>query len=249
MPRWKAAALHLLISLAVAICAGSLIFFVWYPRPYFTAAGGNTLTLLIIAVDVVIGPLLTFSVFKSGKKGLRFDLTVISLLQLAAFCYGMYVIAAARPVFIVAAIDRFILVAANSLDDADLAAATRPEFRTRSWFGPRLVGAVPPQFGKEAIDMAISGTRGKDVELFPKYYVPYAQVSGELLEHSRALSDLAPKSARETRLLQQFRSAHEHDPTEYRSIPLKGRTDAYVMIVTAKTAQPVTTLAIDPWGT
>ena len=247
MSRWKAAALHLLISLAVAVCAGSLIFFVWYPPPYFTAAGGSTLTLLIIAVDVVIGPALTLCVFKSGKKGLRFDLTVISLLQVAAFSYGMYVIAVARPVFIVAAIDRLILVAANSLDDADLAAASWPEFRTRSWFGPRLVGAVPPQSGQEAIDMAISGTLGKDIELFPKYYVPYSQVSNALLKHSRAPSDLTPKSVLETRLLQQFLRAHENDRTEYRAIPLQGRTDSYVMIVTPKNAQPVAVLAIDPW--
>src|SRR5207248_3305824 len=144
------------ISIGVAILAGSLIFFIWYPPPYFTIAGGSTLMLLIVSIDVVIGPLLTLAVFKSGKKGLRFDLTVIALLQLAAFCYGMYVISAARPVFVVAEVDRFVVVSANEVDDADLAGGTQPEFRTRSWAGPRLVGAAPPQAGNEAFDMAVS---------------------------------------------------------------------------------------------
>ena len=108
--RWKAAGLHLLISVFVAILAGSLIYFVWYPPPYFKVAGGNNLMLLIMGVDVVVGPLLTLTIFKAGKKGLRFDLTVIALLQITAFCYGLRVIALARPVFVVAAVDRFVLL-------------------------------------------------------------------------------------------------------------------------------------------
>ena len=52
MSRWKAAGLHLLISLVVAILAGSLIYFVWYPPPYFQVAGGSTLMLVMMGVDV-----------------------------------------------------------------------------------------------------------------------------------------------------------------------------------------------------
>ena len=51
---------------------------VWYPQPYFAAMGGATLILLLIGVDVVIGPLITLIVFDPKKKSLRFDLAVIA---------------------------------------------------------------------------------------------------------------------------------------------------------------------------
>jgi len=247
MSRWKAAGLHSLISIGVALLAGSLIFFVWYPPPYFTVTGGSTLMLLIIGVDLVMGPMLTFAVFKSGKKGLRFDLYVIAILQLAAFCYGMRIIGLARPVFVVAAVDRFIVVDASALDDMDLAEGTRPEFQTRSWSGPRLVGAVPPETGKEALDIAISGMRGKDIDRFPRYYVPYAQVSAALLERSRPLGDLSKKSAQAAQLVRAFLSARGATEADYRSVPLQGRSESYAMMLSAKTGNPATALAIDPW--
>ena len=46
------------------------------------------LILLMIGVDVVIGPLLTLIVFDPKKKHLKFDLVVIAALQLAALAYG-----------------------------------------------------------------------------------------------------------------------------------------------------------------
>jgi len=247
MSRWKAAGIHLLISLIVAILVGSLIYFVWYPPPYFQVAGGSNLMLIIMGVDVVIGPFLTLAVFKAGKKGMHFDLIVIALLQIAAFGYGVHIIAAARPVFIVAEVDRFVVVTANALDDADLAAGSQPEFRRRSWFGPRLVGAEPPQQGSDAFDMAMSGLAGKDIDLFPKYYVPYSQVSEALLTRSRPLTDTMKKSAQDAHLVQQFLAGRNADAADYRSLPLHGRVADFTMVVSAKTRQPVTALAIDPW--
>src|SRR5580765_81947 len=171
MTRFQAAAIHLGISVIIAALIGCLIYFVWYPHPYFQVAGGSTLMLLIMGVDIVIGPLLTFVVYKAGKKGLGFDLACIDVLQTAAFFYGLSVIALARPVFIVAALDRFFPFYANDLEDADLARATQPEFSTLSWTGPRLVGAMLPTDIKEKNDLTFSGIAGKDLEKFPRYYV------------------------------------------------------------------------------
>lgn len=244
MSRWRAAGLHLLLSLVVAALAGSLIYFVWYPPPYFQVAGGSKLMLLVMGVDVVIGPFLTLSVFKSGKKGLRFDLIVIALLQMTAFGYGLHVITAARPVFIVAEVDRFVVVAANQLDDADLAAGNQPEFRTRSWSGPRLVGSLLPQ---DAYDLAMSALAGKDIERFPKYYVHYEQASEKLLAHSKPLLEFAKKSEHAAELVAQFLDAHGAHPADYRGLPLQGRVASFTMVVSATTGEPSTALAIDPW--
>ena len=84
MTRWKASGIHLVISIAIAVAAVAAMLGVMYPWEYFQASGGFKLLTILLSVDVVIGPLLTLLVFKSGKPSLKFDLTVIALLQLAA---------------------------------------------------------------------------------------------------------------------------------------------------------------------
>jgi len=59
MSRWKAAAIHSSISIVVALAVGILLLGVWYPPPYFHAAGADQLILLLVGVDLVLGLLLT----------------------------------------------------------------------------------------------------------------------------------------------------------------------------------------------
>jgi hypothetical protein len=247
MSRFQAAAIHLGISLVIAALVGCLIYFVWYPHPYFQVAGGSNLMLLIMGVDIVIGPLLTLVVYKAGKKSLRFDLACIAVLQATAFLYGFSVIAQARPVFIVARLDRFIPVYANDLDDGDLAEAQRPEFATRSWTGPRLVGVRSPTDAKEKNDLVFSGLAGKDLEKFPKYYIPYADDADEMLAKAKPLADLAAKSPANKVIVDHYmaRSGQTIDKLFY--LPLQGRTNSYVVVLTHADTQPLGALPIDPW--
>src|SRR4051812_41758107 len=90
--RCRAAGVHLLISTAIAAVAAVLVFGLWYPGFYRRVAGGRELFLLVISIDVVLGPLLTFTVFNwaKGWKHLRRDLAVIGAIQLAALIYGLH---------------------------------------------------------------------------------------------------------------------------------------------------------------
>lgn len=56
---------------------------------------------LILIVDLVIGPLCTFVVYKKGKKGMAIDLTVIGVLQIAALAYGLWAVNSQRPSYLV----------------------------------------------------------------------------------------------------------------------------------------------------
>jgi len=79
------AAGHLLLSVAIGAAVLAAMIVVWYPPPYFEATGGPGLVLLMIGVDVTLGPLLTTAVFNPAKGlgKLKLDLAVIGLLQLA----------------------------------------------------------------------------------------------------------------------------------------------------------------------
>ena len=110
MTRWKASGIHFSISLMIGIFAFCMLYFVYYPQPYFEPAGASKLVMILLGVDIVLGPLLTLSVFKAGKRGMRFDLAVIGAVQAAALIYGLSIMWRARPIFIVAVIDRVELI-------------------------------------------------------------------------------------------------------------------------------------------
>ena len=90
--RCRAAGIHLIISALVAAVAAALVFFLWYPGYYRKLAGGQDLFLLITAVDLVLGPLLTFAVFnlKKGWPHLRRDLGIIASKSPVKFANPIY---------------------------------------------------------------------------------------------------------------------------------------------------------------
>lgn len=95
--RWQAFGLHLLVSLGLFIAMCSIIVVFWYPGVLFSTEGGWQGVRLIASIDFVIGPILTLLIYKPGKRGLKFDLTVIALLQTTCITYGMYVVHYSRP--------------------------------------------------------------------------------------------------------------------------------------------------------
>jgi hypothetical protein len=239
LSRWQAAGLHFLICLAIAAVTVTLMLAVWYPRPLFEAAGGNDLLFILLSVDVVLGPLLTLVVFKAGKRGMKFDLWVIGLVQLAALAYGVHVVYLARPVFIVFIKDRYELATAVDLPADKLAEARYPEFRSLPLTGPVLAAAdVPtdPAERQKAIEAAFAGL---DLHHFPKYYVPYAERRAQVLAAAMTMERFRvaePASARET---DAWLASSGTPATSVRALLLRTRFAWIVVLVDPVTAQPV----------
>lgn len=246
MSRWKAAAIHLSISALIGLVAATLIFGVWFPPPYSHAAGADRLILLLLGVDIVLGPLLTLIVYRHGKWGMRFDLCVIAMLQACAFVYGMSVVLGSRPVFVVGAIDRFVLVAADALDPKDLAEGREAEFRTLSWTGPVVVNALRPDDRSERSDLLFSGIEGKDLELFPKYYARYPENAAPLLERAQPLEGLEGKPGAREQVVD-WLSDHARDRADVVWMPLVGRDADVVILLDRADGRILDALPIDPW--
>ena len=70
VPRLRAAGVHFLLSFAVVLCALLLVVIVWYPGALLHASGGVKLVALMVVVDLILGPVLTFSVFNRKKEEL-----------------------------------------------------------------------------------------------------------------------------------------------------------------------------------
>lgn len=250
MSRWKAAAIHSSISAIVALIVGTLLFGVWYPPPYFRASGAGELILLLVGVDLCIGPLLTLIVFKRGKPGLKFDLLAIGLVQTIALLYGMSVIVESRPVFLVGVVDRFVLVSANEIYDADLAKGTQARFRSRSWTGPRLVAALVPKDLKERNKLTFSATPAHDIQDMPQFYADFQQGTHALLVNAKSMQVLRTKRANDPAALKRIArgiAATNREESALRWVPIQARKSDMVMLINAQTAQPLKAIAVDPW--
>jgi len=237
--RWQAASTHLLISVAIAAAVITVMLLVWYPGPLFEAAGGSGLLYILVGVDVVLGPLLTLIVFKSGKRGMKFDLAMIGLAQVAALVYGVHIVFLARPAFIVFVNDRFELVTVVDLDPAELEAARYPQFRTPGWTGPQLVAADMPTDPKERSKLIDATLAGLDLQHFPRYYVPYAERTKEVLAKAESIAWLRAYEPISAKSADKYLASSGTREEDVRALMLRTRFAWAVVLVDSKTARPV----------
>jgi hypothetical protein len=245
--RWKAAALHLVVSGAVVAGVAFVLIQLWYGWPMFQVMGGAKLLTILAIVDVVIGPLLTLIVFKRGKPSLKFDLVVIFVLQAAFLGYGLYVMAQSRPVFLVGLVDRFEFVRANDLSPENLALGTTPEYRTLSWTGPRLVGGALGRTRDERYRLGMLGLSGQDIHQLPERYVPYAEVEEALLKKVEPAAALASTSDAAARAIGDFAQSHRIDIQELGTLPITSRQGRATMMIRVGTGEILGPIALEPW--
>jgi hypothetical protein len=239
LTRWQASGIHLSISAAIAAVALFLTLKVWYPPPLFTAEGGSDLLFILVAVDVIIGPLITLVIFKSGKPGLRFDLTVIALLQAGALIYGCHVMFVARPVYIALVDTQFETVRANDLDPANLAQAPSA-FRSVPVTGPVFVAVELPKDMKVLNELISRATQGGDfVQHLPQYYVPYADYKAEALSKSRPLELLREDDKNMANRIDKEIADTGRKISELNFLPLQTRRGWGAVLVDGKTGDIV----------
>ncbi|MGA2552240.1 MAG: TfpX/TfpZ family type IV pilin accessory protein [Burkholderiaceae bacterium] len=245
LPRVRASLVHLGISALIAAALIAIVFWLWYPPPLDEAAGVLHVFLMLIGVDVTIGPFITLIIFNPKKKSLKFDLAVIALLQLGALVYGMHAVFAARPAFVVFNVDRFDLVQENQLSLESQKRSGEASFRESPIGGPRWVGAELP-IDKEARNKILfqAALGNYDLPQLPEYYVPLSSVREamkqrlqplDLLAQFNSKADLAPLAP------------YLSDANNYGFLPMRGRARDLTVIVVRKTGEIVKTLGLQPW--
>jgi hypothetical protein len=236
--RFAAAAIHLCISLLIGVAAFTIVHFVWYPDAFWQMSGGRSLFFLVVSVDIVIGPLITLTIFnpKKSRRALVVDLAIIGVLQIAALSYGVWTIAQARPVFAVFNVDRVTVVTAGELSASDLSTAERPEFKSLPWLGPRLIAVRHAKDGAEQIERIDLAMAGRDVPQLPKYFIPYGEASAEVLRRVHPVNTLADKNPEKRDAVETAISQLGRDPRELGFLPTVARGD-WVAVVDTKSAE------------
>jgi hypothetical protein len=244
--RLKASGVHLLLSLCIAALAALLVFGLWYPYPYREISGGRELFLLIVTVDVILGPLITLAVFNRKKpwSELRRDLAVVGVIQLAALAYGLWTVAMARPVHMVFEYNRFRVV--HAVDVApDLLAQTPADVVALPLTGPTLLSLRPFKDNKEMTDATMAALQGLELAARPDLWQPYDKGVPEILKAAKPVVVLKARFAAQaadidTVLARAGRSAQN---TAY--VPMIGRGKFWTVFVDPTSAQVLATMPLD----
>lgn len=183
---------HLLISSIIALASLYLVFYIWYPSPFDIAVGVGHIILIMLAIDVTLGPLLTLVLAKEGKKGLKFDLAVIAIIQLSALFYGLYSVEKGRPVWVAFDHSRFELVQKFMVDrEKDKDIATLPDYQKEKWGSPPWVSVRPAKDRQEQDDwMFYELETGTSPAMRPALYAPLADNMDRVLKEKLPLTDL-----------------------------------------------------------
>lgn len=247
MSRWKASSIHLLISALVVGSVAAYIMYFWYPPALMPMAKADRLLMLIGGIDLIVGPLLTLIVYKAGKPSLKFDLSVIALLQIGFLAYGLHTVWNSRPVFLVAVPDRFELVFANEITEERLAEAQLPQYRRLGFAKPVLVGAAMPSDPEVQVSIMFSAIRGEgDIQTMPKYYVDYSLVKKGLLARAKSLSDRTQLSEHDIGILQDAAKSYGYLADEVRYVRLASSRNFAVMLLHADTGDIIGPVNLDP---
>lgn len=190
----KASGIHLLCSLCAALLAGVLVFGIWYPYPYRELSGGRELFLLIMAVDVVCGPILTLVLFNptKSKAELYRDLSLVIFIQLAALIYGLYTVSMARPVYVVHEVDRLRIVSRADIPGDQL----KPELgglHQLPWYGPKLIGIRDAKDGDERLKNLELSLQGQEPSVRPDWWQSYDLSRDKVLKVAKPVFKLREK--------------------------------------------------------
>lgn len=239
--KFKFVTVHLIVSICVACITAAIVFFCWYPFPLNKAVGVTHIFLMMLGIDMVLGPFFTWLVYKEGKKSLKFDLIVVILIQVIALFYGVYKIADGRPGWLVYNVDRFELVKNNEIV-MENPKQVQPQFKQPTWFKPQFVAA---EFAKDKKqknkEMFAEITSGISIAQRPERYVQLNQAKSKIQQRGISLKELNQVNNKEevANVLAKYPEANAY-------LPLKASIVDMTVLVDAK-GQVVKIVDLRPW--
>jgi hypothetical protein len=183
--RFKAFGLHALGSATALLLVLGGLYFGWYRWPGWYLTGALRVAVVMICVDVVLGPLLTLVIANPLKpvRGLVRDIAIIVGVQVIALVYGATTLWQGRPLYYTFSVDRLQIVQASDLDAAEVALSRSQNSRfTPRWYSlPRWAWAPLPDDEKlrdKILSAAVFG--GTDVIQMPRLFKTWESGLSEL---------------------------------------------------------------------
>lgn len=245
--KFLATTVHFGVTLILTGLAAAIIFLVWFPDPMQTLIGGTELFIIVVSVDLALGPLMSLVIYNSRKsrRELIIDYSVVGLVQIVALVYGVMVVAGARPVYYAFDTDRYEITSAVDIRPAELAAA-EPQYRKMPWTGPRIVGVtVPPADQQNALSEALVGN---ETHQRPKYFVPLSAKLDQIRSKSKPIAELSAKMPPVSKPLLEEALADIKAPADRLAwLPAHHRKGFATVIIDTTDGKPLAWVDFDPY--
>lgn len=230
--RLRASGIHLLLSGTVAALCALLVFGIWYPYPYREISGGRELFLIVVVVDIILGPLITFTVFNRAKpyEELRRDLIIVVLLQIGALAYGLWTVSAARPVHMVFEFDRFRVVHAIDVPE-EMLHQTPSGVDALPWTGPTLLAVRQFRDANEGMEATLAALRGATLAARPDLWEPYAKATPRVLRAAQPVALLKSRFPESAAEIDQLVAVAGGNPQTAVYLPLVGRKSVWTVLM------------------
>lgn len=241
----KAFLFHFLLSIILVSLVLGTIVLVWYPSDYLSVTNFKGIALLVVSIDLVLGPILTFIAFNPEKKSLKLDLSFIVLIQFSALFYGVYTFYQAHPLFITFNHGAFNVVQANEVTPSN---AELKEFKISKLSSPKLAYAQMPSDPEKQTEI-ITGVDLKgepDIDRRAEYFEPYENHLDEILANSLDSTKLFNEQDLDEER-GSFLKKHQNKIDKYAFLALVGISKDAILVLDKKTAEPITVINTVPW--
>jgi hypothetical protein len=236
--RLQASGIHLGISLVIAALAALLVFVFWYPYPYREISGGRELFFIVVAVDVILGPLITLAVFNRRKphSELMRDLGIVGMIQLAALSYGLWTVFAARPVHLVFEIDRFRVIHAVDIPKEVLSQVSS-KLSTMPLTGPTPIAVRTFRDSGEETRATLLALQGLHLSAQPDLWQDYEQARSRVLAAAKPVEELKRRFPGQVELIDAAIAEAGRSEDVLRYVPMTARKSFWTVLLDAGSAE------------
>ncbi len=234
--RLKAFGAHLMGSaLALTLVLGAL-YLGWYHWPGWHLTEAVHVILVMVGVDVVLGPLITLIIANARKprRELARDIAIIVAVQLAALGYGTATLWHGRPLYYAFSVNCLQVVQASDIDpEAARSAREQKLALAPHWYSlPRWIWApfpTDPALADKIFQGVMQG--GYDIVGYPQYYKTWAEGTPELRTQLQKVSDIRFFIAKQKALLEQRMQAAGLPTDQANGIALTGRGSSLLAVM------------------
>jgi hypothetical protein len=240
--RLRAFGLHLLCSFGALCLILGALHLGWYHGAGWHLTEAIHVILIMVGVDVVIGPLITLIIANDRKprRELARDIAIIVAVQLTALGYGTMTLWNGRPLYYAFSVNCLQVIQASDIDPAAARLAHEKKLALAPhWYSlPRWIWAPFPDDKKEADKIFQDLMQGGyDIVGYPQYYKTWAEAAPEIRAHlSKVNEDKFFPSKAQALLAKRMQSAGL--PTDQaNTIALTGRGSTLLAVLDPKTLE------------
>lgn len=177
-PRLTAAGWHFLASAVVVSLFMGIVYFVWYPKPFFIIHSVFDAVKIVLVVDLILGPFLTFVIYNTLKPRAELfrDISFIVILQIVALGWGAHITYKMRPDFLVYYDSTFYSILKSEINAEKLKQVKPPAI----WQRPKAVYVQPlkSEVALQRLDKILKGGDIVGVMYMADKYRPLSMTIG-----------------------------------------------------------------------